>query len=329
MTTTRTTASLPQTTWQSVRVGAKTSRLEQHPLPHLGRNDVLIRVRVCGVCASELHPWSHAATPKTFGHEVVGEVVAVGKDVTGFEPSMRVTGLIHQGFAEYTIAPATHLVHVPEGLPDEAALGEPLSCVISGMRRTGIELGDQVAVIGVGFMGLLSLQAAVLKGPSEVIAVDSRPVALEQALTYGANRTFKPEDIPPEMYLDVWDEMALGNGLNIVIEAAGNPHALALAGRMVKAHGTLAIVGFHQGEPIPINMGLWNWKALNVINAHERRHAYQMDCMTRGLRLVEAGKLQLAPLVTHSFSLQEVDAAFDTLMNKPADFIKAIIRVSD
>jgi threonine dehydrogenase-like Zn-dependent dehydrogenase len=242
---------------------------------------------------------------------------------------MRVTGLIHKGFAEYTIAPETHLVPVPEGLPDEAALGEPLSCVISGMRRTPIELGDCVAVVGVGFMGLLSLQAANLKGPAQLIAVDTRPDALKQTLNYGATRILSPEDISPPLCLDTWDGIAKNYGVDVAIEAAGNPHALTLAGRMVKAHGTLAIVGFHQGGVVPIDMELWNWKALSIINAHERRHAYQMDCMARGLRLVEAGKLHLAPLVTHRFPLDKVDTAFNTLMSKPADFVKAIIRVSD
>ncbi|MEM7734540.1 MAG: zinc-binding dehydrogenase [Deinococcota bacterium] len=324
-----TTASLPQTTWQSIRVAPKTSRLEQRPLPQLGANDVLIRVRVCGVCASEVYPWVHAPDPKAFGHEVVGEVVAVGSEVVGFEPPMRVTGLVFNGFAEYTVAPATHLTPVPESLSDEAALGEPLSCVISGMRNTGIELGDQIALVGAGFMGLLTLQAANLKGPGEVIAIDNRPEALERALTYGATQLLAPADVAAPLCLDAWEDVPLGYGLNVVIEAAGNPHALALAGRMVQAHGILAIVGFHQGEPVPIDMEMWNWKAIRVVNAHERRHDYQMDCMARGLRLVEVGKLQLASLITHSFSLEEVDAAFNTLLNKPADFIKAIIKVSD
>ena len=319
----------PKTMWQSVRVAPRTSRLEKRALPKPGPSEVLIHVRVCGVCASELHPWLSADGPQEFGHEVVGEVVEVGAEVTGLEPPMRVTGLIHKGFAEYALAPAEHVIPVPESLSDRAALGEPLSCVISGMRRTAIDLGDKVAVIGLGYMGLLTLQAARLKGPAELFAIDTREVSRQRALEYGADGVLEPTEIPASLILDAWGDIPKGYGLDVAIEAAGNAHALALAGRMVKEHGILSIVGYHQGEPVPIDMELWNWKALSVLNAHERRHDYQMDCMARGLRLVEAAKIDTASLVTHSYSLEDVDDAYAALLDKPDDFVKSVITISD
>lgn len=314
--------------WQSVRVAPKTSQLEKRSLPEIGPKDVLIGVKLCGVCASEVHPWLSEGEPQAFGHEVVGEVVEVGAGVAGLEPPMRVTGLIHKGFAEYAAAPAKLLLPVPETLPDEAALGEPLACVISGMRRTAIDLGDRVALVGLGFMGLLTLQAARLKGPAELIAIDTREEARGRALSYGADRVLEPSAVPPDLLLEAWEDIPKGYGVNVAIEAAGNPHALALAGRMAKEHGVLAIVGYHQGEPVPVNMKLWNWKALSVLNAHERRKDYQMDCMRRGLALLEKGKLDVASLVTHSFSLEHVDDAYSAILDKPSAFVKSIIRVS-
>ena len=320
---------MPETMWQSVRVAPRTSRLEERPLPEVGPEDVLVRVKLCGVCASEVHPWLHADAAQEFGHEVVGEVVRVGDEVERLEPPMRVTGLIRRGFAEYAAAPARRVVLVPESLSNEAALGEPLSCVISGIRRTAIDLGDTVAVVGLGFMGLLTLQAARLKGPAELIATDTREEARQRALGYGADKVLEPSKIPASLLLDAWEDIPKGHGVDVAIEAAGNAHALALAGRMAKEHGVLSIVGYHQGQPVPIDMELWNWKALTVLNAHERREAYQMDCMRRGLRLVEAGKLRLAPLVTHTFSLAQVDDAYTAILEKPADFVKGVVRMSD
>ena len=315
--------------WQSVKIAPKTSRLEKRPLPNIGPKDVLIRVKLCGVCASELYPWLSEEGPKEFGHEVVGEVVRVGTEVENLEPQMRVTGLIHKGFADYAAAPANYVTPVPESLSDEAALGEPLSCVISGMRRTAIDMGDRVAVIGLGYMGLLTLQAARLKGPAKLLAIDTREVSRQRALNYGADGVLEPTQIPSTLLLDAWEDIPKGYGLDVAIEAAGNAHALALAGRMVKEHGILSIVGYHQGKPVPIDVELWNWKALSVLNAHERRHNYQMDCMTRGLRLVEAGKLDTSSLVTQSFALEAVDDAYTTLLDKPDDYIKSVIKVSD
>lgn len=318
-----------KTMWQSVLTAPKTSQLKQRPIPMPEKNEVLIKVKLCGVCASELHPWLNANTEQAFGHEVVGEVVEVGANVVGIEAQMRVTGLIYRGFAEYAVAPASHVIPVPESLTDEAALGEPLSCVISGVRRTAIDLGDKVAVIGLGYMGLLSLQAAQLKGPADLLAIDTRKEARQRALSYGAKTVLEPSNIPPILLLDAWEDIPKGYGVDVAIEGAGNAHALALAGRMVKEHGFLSIVGYHQGKPVPIDMELWNWKALTVLNAHERRHDYQMDCMARGLRLVEANRLDTASLVTHTFSLENVDDAYTALLDKPDDFIKSVIKVSD
>jgi threonine dehydrogenase-like Zn-dependent dehydrogenase len=115
--------------------------------------------------------------------------------------------------------------------------------------------------------------------------------------------------------------------VDVAIEASGTQAGLTLAGQMAREHGVLAILGYHQGGPRQVDMELWNWKALEVLNAHERRAGYQMDCMRRGLTLLAAGKLQTAPLVTHRFGLDQVDDAFRALLTKPAGFVKAVITI--
>jgi len=321
--------SLAKTMWQSVLTAPKTSILEKRAVPVPKKNEVLIKVKLCGVCASELHPWLNANAEQEFGHEVVGEIVQLGSAVTQLELGMRVTGLIHKGFAEYTVAAENRVLVISESISNKAALGEPLSCVMSGMRRTKIDLADTVAVVGLGYMGLLSLQAASLKGPAELIAIDTRAESRNNALSYGASVALDPSEVEDSLVLENWQDIPKGTGVDVAIEAAGNAHALALAGRMLKAHGVLSIVGYHQGESTAVDMQMWNWKALELLNAHERRQDYQMDCMRRGLKLIEAQKLNTASLVSHSFTLEQVDKAFQAILDKPQGFIKAVISLED
>ncbi|MEN3203177.1 MAG: zinc-binding dehydrogenase [Atribacterota bacterium] len=315
---------------QSVLVQPQKSEVWEVPIPAIGPRDVLIRVRVCGVCASELHgPWKNPPSlPWKMGHEVVGEVVEVGEEVKDFHPQMVVTGLVSQGFAEYAVAPETHLVPVPEEVPFEFALGEPLSCVISAVRRTPLELGDTVAIVGVGFMGLLTLQAIRFKGPARIIAIDTREEALELAKSLGADEVYTPQEIPPKLKMVHWENLGKGFGADVVVEASGTQSALTLASEIVREHGILSIVGYHQEGPRIIDMQLWNWKAISVINAHERRVDFQMDCMRRGLDLLKAGKIRMEPLITHKYSLDQVDQAFIDLETKPKGFIKGVICIA-
>ncbi len=314
---------------QSVLIEPQHSRLEERPLPAVGPRDVLIRVKACGVCASELHGWrgDGGPYPREFGHEVAGEVVEVGGEVRDVRPGMAVTGLFQQGFAEYAVTPHTHVTPIPEGIGYDIVLGEPISCVISAARRTRVELGDTVAIVGLGFMGLLMLQAVRMKGPARIIGVDIRDEALEMARRFGADETLKPEQVSDALKLTSWSQLGRGHGVDVAIEASGTQAGLTLAGQMAREHGVLAILGYHQGGPRQVDLELWNWKALEVLNAHERRSGYQMDCMRRGLTLLAAGKWQTAPLVTHRFGLDQVDDAFRALLTKPAGFVKAVITI--
>lgn len=315
---------------QAVLVEARHSRLEERPVPPVGPADVLVRVRACGVCASELHDWrgDYGVYPKEFGHEVAGDVVEVGREVSGFQTGMAVTGLFQKGFAEHAVTHYTRVTPIPPGIGYDVVLGEPISCVISAARRTHIEYGDTVAVIGLGFMGLLMLQAIRLRGPGRVIAVDVRPEALETARRFGADVTLTPDQVGKELKLLGWDDLGKGFGVDTAVEASGTQAGLTLAGQMVRDHGMLSILGYHQSNARQVDMALWNFKALEVLNAHERRADYQMDCMRRGLALLAAGKLDTASLVTHRVGLDQVDAGFAALNDKPAGFIKAVVTAS-
>jgi threonine dehydrogenase-like Zn-dependent dehydrogenase len=125
------------------------------PTPDPGPGEVLVRLGVCGVCASELHPWADGVVsyPHRFGHEPAGVVVAVGPEVGRFREGDRVTGLFNRAYADLCLADATLLLPIPDDVADENALGEPLACLVNAQRRTPVELADRVALIRPGLHG--------------------------------------------------------------------------------------------------------------------------------------------------------------------------------
>lgn len=289
--------------------------------------DVLVEVKVCGVCASELPVWSGEAgsLPERLGHEVTGVVRQIGDRVTSVCVGDVVTGLFQEGFGELTVTHEAYVTRVPQGVPVGLALGEPLSCAMSAAIRTPVEPGDTVAVVGLGFMGLLMLQMLAAKGPGRLIGIDPRPEARALAASLGADDVCDPSEVPARCRFTSWEQLGSNDGVDVAVEASGTQAGLTLAGELPHEHGFLSILGYHQKGPRQVDMELWNWKALTVLNAHERRKGVQMDCMQRGLRLLAAGKLAMEPLVTHRFALDEVDAAFAALEQKPEGFIKSIV----
>ncbi|MFD1673896.1 zinc-binding dehydrogenase [Alicyclobacillus fodiniaquatilis] len=316
----------------SVLAGPSQSKVMDIPTPEIGSEEVLVRVQLCGVCASELPAWvnGQGGGQRVFGHEAVGVVASVGENVVGFAPGDRVTGLIFQAFAEYAKADYRNLAKVPAGLADMEALGEPLSCLVSGANRIDVALGDRVAVIGPGFMGLGFMQLMKLKGAGQITAVAIRDASLRHAARFGANVTLHPDEVTDDDKVVNWADISLNRGIPIVAECSGTQSGLDLASEMTSAHGIMSIVGFHQGNNgnRNVNMEQWNFKAITVVNAHERRRPLQMEAMKNGLSLIEQGLFNMKDMITHKYALDEVDHAFTAMMDKPEDFIKAVITIS-
>jgi len=321
----------------SVIIGPEKSEVIDVAVPEIGDEEVLIRIKYCGVCASELHPWIEGAgwleasgKRPIFGHEPVGIIEKVGVLVKGFKVGDRVTGLIQNAFAQYAKVNYRKIIKVPEVLDDIEALGEPLSCLMSGAARTPVSLGDDVAIVGAGYMGLGFLQLMRLKGAGRLIAVDMREESLQHAKHNGADEMFTPQEVPNEYKVTQWAHMDQGiKGIHVAVEASGSQGGLQLAGDMTGVHGVLSVVGYHQGHGgmRSVNMELWNWKALSVINAHERRSEVHIKQMEAGLKLIANDKLNMKGLVTHTFGLDEVDKAYDSIKTKPEGFIKSVIKI--
>lgn len=308
-------------------VGPQRSLVSSAPTPVPGPLDVLVKIELCGVCASELHPWldGPGVMPRRLGHEPVGTVHDIGVDVVDFQIGDRVTGLFKGAYSDVCVARADELLRVPDNVATEAALGEPLACLVNAQRRTRIELADAVALVGLGYMGLGFLQLLKLRGPSKIIAIDVRDDARAAAKRYGADEVYHPAELPDRYRITQFRDWDSSLGVDVAIEASGTQPGLTLAGEMVRAHGVLSILGYHQGCPRSVDMEMWNWKAIDVVNAHVRRKADLMESMGIGLELLATGKLDFGSLVTHRFSLDEVDKAYDALRSKPEGYIKALV----
>lgn len=282
---------------------------------------VRVRILACGVCASELHTVQDTlqSYPVLIGHEPVGVIEAVGPGVESLSAGATVTGGFGPAFADRVMVDHRNIVGVPDGVSTDDAIGEPLGCVGEARRRTRLVAGDRVAVVGVGYMGLLMLQLLMVTGAGQVVIIDPRADARRTGLALGATEAFIPDDLPsydPDGEFDV------------VIEATGSQAGLDLATRLVRQHGVLSILGYHQGPQRSVDLQAWNWKAIDVVNAHVRRRDLLNESIRRGLELVRLGRLQPGNLVTHRFGLDGVGQAFEALETKPDGFIKAIVVTS-
>ena len=294
--------------------------------PSIGPHEVLVRVAACGVCASELDMYrgaaGHANYPWYPGHEVSGTVEEVGAEVATLRPGDPVaTWVTERGFAERVAVQEGHCVRADStGL--DVALGEPLACAVNAVELAAPALADDVVVIGAGFMGLLITRLVALRGPRSLIVADVRTEAMERARASGATRTV---DVSTSSLAEAVREETGGTGADVTIEATGTQRALDLVGDVTRMSGTVAIAGYHQGEPRSIPLGLWNWMAFRIANAHFREPAVILHGLRTGMRLLEAREIVLDDLVTHRFDLGRIDEAFRTAMDKPPGFVKATV----
>ncbi|MDR1106728.1 MAG: zinc-binding dehydrogenase [Treponema sp.] len=299
-------------------------------IPEITSDQLLIRVIACGICMSEYPRWNEGRqTGEVFGHEPVGVVEKTGTNIKDFKKGDRVSGLFRHAFAEYTIANPALVIKLPDEVSDLEGILEPWSCLVSGAERILMDLGSSVALVGCGYMGLGFLQMMKLRGAGKIIAIDIREESLENARRFGADETYMSDAVPSKYIVDKWDDKIFARGVDVVVEAGGGATTLELAGKLVRPHGTLAVVGFHQsGGRREVDMHLWNWKAINVINAHERRSSVQMEYFARAIKLIQAKRLQSREMMTHEYSLVDINRAFWELKEKPPGYIKGYIRLS-
>ncbi len=330
----------------AVYYGIGDVRVEEVDVPEIGHGELLIRVGTALTCGTDVktfkrgHPLLLSRVPTPFGHEYAGVVEEVGEGVQRFRPGMRVvatnsapcgtcfyckrgrpnlcpqlkSSLVNGAFAEYIRVPApvvrwnTH--EIPESLPfRDAALTEPLACVVHGIEEANIHLGDTVAVIGAGPIGQMLIMLAKRRGAATVVASDLSELRRKTALRAGADIVVDPttED-PVECVRGLTD----GRGADVVIEAVGLPQTWQQAVAMTRDAGTTVLFGgAAAGTKIEIDTVRFHYGQLTVKGVFHLTPEY----VERALRLLIAGAIDTGILVSHTMPLERVVDALE-MMNR-------------
>jgi alcohol dehydrogenase len=325
-------------------------RIEEKADPELlAADDALVRVEASGICGSDLHIY-HGRVPVepgfTIGHEFVGTVLAAGADVERVAVGDRVLGCFHtacatcvacmrgdyhrcergrtfghgsklgdlQGAqAELLLVPRANLTlrRVPQGMSDEVALfaGDVMGTGYHAVAHAGMRAGDSVAVLGLGPVGLCAVQAAIAAGAGRVFAVDSVAARLEMAERFGAVPLHLDEDDPKRAVRAATE----GHGVDVVVDAVGDPGPLAMAVSLARDAGTVSGIGAYAGKgEVPLGLAWLKGLTLRLGLANVIAH------VDRVLDLLETGKLDPAPLVTHHMKLDQAAEAYALYDNREA-----------
>lgn len=308
-----------------------------YPKPKKG--EVTIRVAVCGLCATDVHYYHGtflAKFPFVPGHELAGEIVEVGEEVEGFVRGEHVTvdplincghcyfclsdhanhclnmqglGTTHNGgFAEFVAAPASNVYHLAEQLPfEEAALTEPLACVVYGAQRLALRPGSEVLLFGAGPIGSLLLQVLQQTGGARVVVVDLLSNRLELSKTLGAAETILGG---PEQEKRLKQLCPLG--FDAVVEATGVPKVAEAALTYVKPTGKLLFFGVNPPEAkvqfSPFDIYRHD---IEVIGSFAAPHIFYP-----AIKLLEQGRIQTKPLISHRLRLDEFPRALEMVQSK-------------
>ena len=325
-------------------------RVEEKPDPELSAaDDAVVRVEASGICGSDLHIY-HGRVPVapgfTIGHEFVGTVVSAGDEVERVAVGDRVLGTFHtacatctpclrgdyhrcrkqrtfghrahlgdlQGAqAELLLVPRANLTlrRVPEGMSAEVALfaGDVMGTGYHAVAHAGMKAGDTVAVLGLGPVGLCAVQAAIAGGAVRVFAIDTVAERLEMAGRFGASPLHLTEADPKKAVRAATE----GWGVDVVVDAVGDPGPLALAVSLARDAGTVSGIGAYAGKgEVPLGLAWLKGLQLRLGLANVIAH------VDRVLALMEAGKLDPGPLVTHHMALDEAAEAYRVYDNREA-----------
>jgi threonine dehydrogenase-like Zn-dependent dehydrogenase len=313
----------------AVITAPRTCELRVVETPQPAADQVIVELEGCGVCGSNLPRWEgrpwfeYPAPPGNPGHEGWGRVVGCGPAVRRLAIGDRVAFLSERAFADYDVTAEATALMLPAGLDGSDVPGEALGCAMNILRRSAIEPGQTVAVIGIGFLGAVLTQLAARAG-ARVIAISRRAYSLALARRSGAAEVIELGDDDRAIVARV-EQLTGGAGCERVIELVGLQRPLDLAGKLCAVRGRLVIGGFHQDGPRQIDMFLWNWRGLDVINAHERAPEAYVAGIAAALDALESARLDPTALYTHRVPLARAGEAFELLRTRPDGFVKALV----
>jgi len=339
----------------AVLYGKEDVQIETVDVPEIGRGDVLVRVRAALTCGTDVKVFRrgyHArmiVPPALFGHELGGDIVAMGKDVRGFKMGQRVVAansapcgtcfycqhnqenlcedlLFNNGaYAEYIRIPERivrrNMYEVPDHVSyQDAALVEPLACVLRGLEESGVRPGDTIAVIGLGPIGMMFVRLAKAVCNARVIAIGRRPQQLQRASRMGADETVlncDGADVVGPVH-----EMTGGRGADVVIEAVGLPEVWQLAIKLLRRGG---VVNFFGGCPDGTNLSLdTNLLHYSELTCKASFH-HTPALIKKALELVSRGYVGAKDFVNHSEPLTNLLQVMQHLMSHNGHLKTAII----
>jgi len=297
-------------------------------LPELGPRDVLIEVKNAGICGTDLHIWhgsyALAQYPVVPGHEFSGVVAAVGDEVSAFSVGERVTadpnlpcyscvfcqqrqfnqclnleviGVTRSGaFAGFVTAPESAVYPIGDLPFAEAALLEPLACVVWGLKQVQLQAGDKMLIFGAGPMGILMMQAVLRAGAASVVIVDKEAWRLEIAAQLGATATVQADALTPEALRDI-----APYGFDTVADATGVPAVIERTFDYVKPGGKVWVFGVTSAEArVPFSPYEVFRKDLKIIGSFALNKTFH-----EAISLVQGGAVKLTPIISHRLPIRE------------------------
>jgi L-iditol 2-dehydrogenase len=336
-----------------IYTGPGTVTLQDHEMPGApGLGELLVQVKVCGVCGSDVTDWYMASrAPVVLGHEPAGQVVAVGEGVAGFAvgdrvalhhhmpcmmcehcmrgaytncPQFKKTRLYPAGLAEYVRVPKEivegDVLKIPDQLPYEVgALIEPVACCVRALDRANIQPGDTVLVIGAGFNGIVFGLLATHWGADKVAVLDRLPVRLERANTLGLH-TFNVDDADLTEQISIWAD---GRGPNVVIVTPSKVAVIEQGLRFLTAGGTLMLYGPPApGEAWALDVNYCFFKEINITSSYSAG-PYETR---RTLSLFKNGILNADHLITHRLPLAQAEEAWH-ITKRAGDSLKVMVEM--
>ncbi len=338
--TKETNTTTPQMTSAQIDAPKKTA-IRKVDIPSVGPNDVLIEVKSSGICGTDLHIWHGsyelANYPVIPGHEFSGVVVKVGSKVKNFKLNDRVTAdpnlpcyscfFCHRkqfnqclyleaigvtrdgGFASYVVVPESNIFPISDGMSfAEAALLEPLACVVWGLKQVQIQVGDSMLIFGAGPMGILMMQAVRAAGASSVTIIDKESSRLELAKSLGADHTALANDFNTETAQKI-----SAFGFDIVADATGVPKVIEGMVTYARAGAKLWVFGVApEGSKVAMPPDIIFRKDLKVIGSFALNKTF-----TEAIALVEHGAVNLKPLISHELPLEDFEQALHLAEQDP------------
>ncbi len=322
----------------------------EYPEPRTNPTDLKLRILYSGICGSDLHEFVAGPMlvrmPAVLGHEFCGEVVEVGADARGFERGDHAVGIIYPScgrceycrrgnftmcdmramaagerngsFAEFVAAPARQMFVVPAATPpEEAALIEPSSVAAHAIRRSRLELGERVVVMGAGPIGLLITALARRAGADRIAVVEPAEHRRSLALAMGADVALDSAGEVEDLIM----EMTESRGADVIFEASGNPAAFAVAQRLTRKQGRLVMVAVYEGRRLELQANRILGNELDLIASY---WANDTD-FRNAVNLVATRKLDVRPLISERFKLDDMQRAFELLAADRGRYAKLLV----